>query len=341
MSEKQEFISVTIDKNQIIGEIPMRDENYVTIVTPDGSHFMRAEKQMKAGEQEGTYCLLLPKDENYKIRVTRESGNDEYLNPRQLKALCEGSLQKQKEKKPHFVTISFKKSRVVATFEKDGQDYSRIITPNGYTFVRSSSQIKDSFQDPGMCYLSLPETIQKDGVWEEYRIVLSKSKKKEGITEQTPKDERYESISRTVTVRELKSFIEKGYLPPKHEKEEFVTFEITKTQIVDVFSSKLKSEDNTSANQNDMLYRIMATEGFSFLRPVNQVKPVIENGSVQTNRFQFCLPADYQIKLTKSYKDMATNEYKKVERVITAKELKEHITPKKNLEQQINQSMKR
>ena len=204
-----------------------------------------------------------------------------------------------------FISINVKKSQIVATIPgKDNNEYSVIVVPGGYTFIRLSSQLKESMYDENSVYFSIPEDMT---------IRLERSFKTEELDENG--NNIYKTDEKEVTAVELKEMLRNR---EKTVSEDWVVVRITKAQEIQQFPHTDENEKTYS------LSRIITPTGETFLRKSEQIREVKGNPNIK----EFSLKKDAKIRLTKIDWDKIVDYtpdnkpiYAQTQREVTAVEL--------------------
>lgn len=99
-----------------------------------------------------------------------------------------------------FVTIELSRKQVDTSRlihnEKTDKDYARVFAPGGGNFLYPVGSIKVKSDNPDRVYFSRPEGTE---------IQVQYSKRKEGVADSAPNEEKYENYSKTWKIEELKA----------------------------------------------------------------------------------------------------------------------------------------
>ncbi len=197
-----------------------------------------------------------------------------------------------------FVTISFSSKQVISTFtsRQNDTEYSRILAPDNYTFVRRTDKIKPSIKDGKLCF-SVPN---------DYKIKLTRSvviepavKDRDG---NTIKKGVYKEEELVVSAEELARMYAESKEKYKQKSDELEIYLSVPAEFVGVvFSLPDKGE----------FRKITAPGGYSCIRPSNQV--VLSDDK---KTYTIKINKDYNINVGKSY--VVQSEQKDANGTVTA-----------------------
>lgn len=200
-----------------------------------------------------------------------------------------------------FTTINISEKQIIGEFNSNGKDFSRIITPEGFTFIRPTKTIKKSDYGEGRMYFSMPK---------DFEISLQRSYK---VGEDKGKPV-YETEEKTVSAEQLKEI----YKQKNNEKiNDWVVIRVTKNQVLGKFEHTAENGEKVN------LSRIITPEGSTFIRQSNQLREVQGN----SNLLEFSLKKDQSIRVTKTNFDKKIGEnegkpiYETTQRDVSAEEL--------------------
>lgn len=206
------------------------------------------------------------------------------------------------DKKTEFITINISEKQIIGKFNSNDKEYSRIITPDGYTYIRPTDTIKQSDYGEGKKYFSIPSDFQ---------MSLQRSYK---VGEDNGKPV-YETEEKSVTAEELKNMYKKSQ--SNAEENDWVVIRVTKNQVLGSF------EHTTEEGEKINLSRIITPEGSTFIRQSTQLRQVQGN----SNLLEFSMKKDQTIRVTKTNFDKKVGEangkpvYETNQRDVTAEEL--------------------
>lgn len=189
--------------------------------------------------------------------------------------------EKDKDNK-EFVTISFSEKQVISRFTANNDmEYSRILAPDNYTFVRRTDKIKPSLKDGRFCF-SVPG---------DYRIKLTRSVVIEPPVKDGDgnliKEGIYREEQLTVSTRELARMYAESKEKYKQKSDgPVISLSVPAEFVGDVFSLPGRGE----------FIKITAPGGYSCIRLSNQV---ILSDDKKT--YTMDLNKDYNINVGKSY----------------------------------------
>lgn len=166
-----QYETIVISHNQVIGQLRVGDRDLAKIITPDGyTYLYKKDKLRQSDYDKNKLYFSLPSE--YKIQLSKSEDTGEidgegkkiYRNKEKmvtapgLKQMYSRLNVKQAiETDNKFIKIEISKNRMVQTFPTDNGDFTRILAPNGFSFIRPSNQIHESKKEIGMSYFSLPK----------------------------------------------------------------------------------------------------------------------------------------------------------------------------------------
>lgn len=107
------------------------------------------------------------------------------------------------EEKLKFVTVELSKKQVDMSHlyhsQNTDKDYARVMAPENGTFFYPTESIKVKKDNPERVYFTRPEGTE---------IEVHYSKRKEGVPDSAPNDEKYEHYTRTWSSEEIVSLFE-------------------------------------------------------------------------------------------------------------------------------------
>ncbi|MDE6209555.1 MAG: hypothetical protein K2M73_07780 [Lachnospiraceae bacterium] len=232
-------------------------------------------------------------------------------NKNEKSVTVEQGGNKMEEKQQDFVTVTILKTQVLGSFtsQNNGIEYSRILTSDGYTFIRPTNTLKESAYDEGKLYFSIPE---------DFKIGLERSYKIDGQSDADGKPV-YKTEKIEVTAQELRDKVKYHKNPnPESKDSDWVVIRVTKGQIVRNFEAKT---DEGTVN----LSCILTPDGETYIRPSEQIREVKGNSNLR----EFSLHKNQQIRLTKTNFDniiekneeTGKNIFETSQREVTAQEL--------------------
>lgn len=255
----------------------------------------------------------LKKNEGKRVRKNTVSKKQERKQDDTEKKYQELLNELNNTNKKKFITITVSEKQMIGRFnaKETGVEYTKILAPEGYSFVRKSEKIKPSVKEGKVCF-----TVPED-----YNFLLQKNTKisDDEYDEQGNilKEAEYKTEEKYVTARELSDMYEKAAEEYKLQRLEndFVTITVNKECV----GKKFEFEGNE-------YHKITAPGGWSCIRPAEYLK-LSEDGE----KVSFSLPKDYSLNVKKSYvvkpaiKDdsgdvIAEPEYGEKKRTLSAEE---------------------
>lgn len=227
-----QYETIVISHNQVIGQLRVGDKDLAKIITPDGyTYLYKKDKLRQSDYDESKLLFSLPSE--YKIQLAKSGdsgeidaeGNKIYRNKEimvtapELKQMYSRLNVKQAiEGNNKFIKIEFSKNRMVQTYATDNGDFTRILAPNGYSFIRPSNQIHESKKETGMVYFSLPK--------DDYEIKMTRSVNTGNVDQSN--NPIYKQEDKFIAPEELKELFQAA--------EEVIVISFTKNQVVPTFN---------------------------------------------------------------------------------------------------------
>lgn len=200
---------------------------------------------------------------NYPQREYSQSQMDE-LERKLLGGKEQKPNTEQKDVQVSFVTVSFSEKQILDSFPgKNGKEYSRILAPNGMTYLHPTEKIRDDQYHEGRKVFFLPEGTE---------ITMSKNVKKPDVPEDAPNSIKYEKIKAVMKVEELKAaydsarkdFKEARQKEWEAENNKFVHLEISE-KLVKLVPGKNENEGKNFARISIPMEENGSTKFYSFL----------------------------------------------------------------------------
>lgn len=309
-----QYETIVISHNQVIGQLRVGDKDLAKIITPDGyTYLYKKDKLRQSDYDENKLYFSLPSE--YKIQLSKSEDTGEidgegkriYRNKEkmvtapELKQMYSRLNVKQAiEADNKFIKIEFSKNRMVQTFPTDNGDFTRILAPNGYSFIRPSNQIHESKKETGMVYFSLPI--------DDYEIKMTRSVNTGNVDQSN--NPIYKQEDKLIVPVELKELFQAS--------EEVLVVSFTKNQVVATFNGvNIRNEEQEKEIE---FSKILTPMGYTFIRPSSQISYNNEN-----DRYETHMKAFQVVKLQKSVHS-GEGGYSKETITVTAKELNTMIS---------------
>lgn len=304
-----QYETIVISHNQVIGQLRVGDNDLAKIITPDGyTYLYKKDKLRQSDYDKNKLYFSLPSE--YKIQLSKSEDTGEidgegrkiYRNKEkmvtapELKQMYSRLNVKQSiEDNNKFIKIEFSKNRMVQTFATDNGDFTRILAPNGYSFIRPSNQIHESKKETEMVYFSLPK--------DDYEIKMTRSVNTGNVDHSN--NPIYKQEDKLIAPVELKELFQAS--------EEVLVVSFTKNQVVATFNGF--NSRNEESEEEIEFSKILTPMGYTFIRPSNQISYNSEN-----DRYEIHMKAIQVVKLQKSVHS-SNGGYSKETITVTAKEL--------------------
>lgn len=304
-----QYETIVISHNQVIGQLRVGDKDLAKIITPDGyTYLYKKDKLRQSDYDENKLYFSLPSE--YKIQLSKSEdtgeidgegkriyGNKEKMvMASELKQMYSRLNVKQAiEADNKFIKIEISKNRMVQTLPTDNGDFTRILAPNGFSFIRPSNQIHDSKKEIGMAYFSLPK--------DDYEIKMTRSVNTGNVDQSN--NPIYKQEDKLIVPVELKELFQAS--------EEVLVVSFTKNQVVATFNGV--NSRNEEQEEEIEFSKILTPMGYTFIRPSSQISYNNEN-----DRYETHMKAFQVVKLQKSVHSKEGG-YSNETITVTAKEL--------------------
>ncbi|WP_312497064.1 hypothetical protein [Anaerosporobacter sp.] len=304
-----QYETIVISHNQVIGQLRVGDKDLAKIITPDGyTYLYKKDKLRQSDYDENKLYFSLPSE--YKIQLSKSEDTGEidgegkriYRNKEkmvtapELKQMYSRLNVKQAiEADNKFIKIEFSKNRMVQTFPTDNGDFTRILAPNGFSFIRPSNQIHESNKEIGMAYFSLPK--------DDYEIKMTRSVNTGNVDQSN--NPIYKQEDKLIVPVELKELFQAS--------EEVLVVSFTKNQVVATFNGV--NSRNEEPEEEIEFSKILTPMGYTFIRPSSQISYNNKN-----DRYETHMKALQVVKLQKSVHSK-DGGYSNETITVTAKEL--------------------
>nr|WP_294494711.1 hypothetical protein [uncultured Anaerosporobacter sp.] len=303
-----QYETIVISHNQVIGQLRVGDKDLAKIITPDGyTYLYKKDKLRQSDYDENKLYFSLPSE--YKIQLSKheETGEmdgegkkiyrniEKMVTASELKQMYSRLNVKQAIEYNKFIKIEFSKNRMVQTFATDNGDFTRILAPNGYSFIRPSNQIHESKKEMGIVYFSLPK--------DDYEINMTRSVNTGNVDQSN--NPIYKQEDKLIAPVELKELFQAS--------EEVLVVSFTKNQVVAIFNGV--NSRNEEPEEEIEFSKILTPMGYTFIRPSSQISYNSEN-----DRYEIHMKALQVVKLQKSVHSK-DGGYSDETITVTAKEL--------------------
>jgi hypothetical protein len=310
-NESKEFVSITISKSQIVGDFEKDGKKSVVILAPNGYTFPRPKDQVKQSQSNNEKMYFsIPADWEVEMRKNIRVDGVPDDAPVEEKFTYESIHVSAGELHDLFrgEKLQISNKQLLSIFKaKDEREYAKIMAPNGYTFVLSKEKVHHMKNDENHLVIDIMKSAA---------IKMQHSIRIDGVPEDAPNDQKYVSEEINVSADELMDMFHHPEFHRSDENSDFVNISISKKQTVDYFKAKDSGKEYV---------RILAPNGYTFIRPQEQVKV----SSYNENRLYFALGKDMEIKLQKNVKaeeksgEFSDGEYITQEITVTAQQLKD------------------
>lgn len=226
----------------------------------------------------------------------------------------------------NFVTVTVSRKQVITAnpyhSDKTDKDYARVLTPDGGSFIYPIDSLKFTEDKPDEIFFSRPEGTE---------IMINYSKRKDGVPDDAPNEEKYENFSKTVKIEDLEEMYRDARREYAEAHSEYVNMQVPLSW-GDHFESKKDGKGYVSVSilvpegdgQGDYWNFVMPEERFLTSKKDDTMAyfgfPRMkkdEEGNVTEQ--------PYEINLQRDIKNQATGEYDTLTKTVTSMELKGYV----------------
>jgi hypothetical protein len=307
------YETIVINSNQIVGDINKEEKKLAKIITPDGfTYLYKKDNLRKSDFNNNKVYFSVPSEYIFHLSKSQDTGEidndgkkvyqnyEKDVTASELKLMYSRLNVKQAVKEnSKFLTIEISKNRAVQTFQTEQGEFTRILAPNGFSFIRPSNQIHPSKKDDAKVYFALPRN--------DFEIRMTRSVNTGEVDSNN--NPIYKQEAKLVTPEELKDLF--------CSSEEVITIAFTKNQIVVKFKSVSSWTENEAEEME--FSKILTPMGYTFIKPSRQI---VYN--TETDKYELHMKAYQMVKLCKSVK-LKEGEYTNEAISVTARELSEMI----------------
>lgn len=304
-----QYETIIINRNQVIGQLRVGNKDLAKIITPDGYTYLYKKDNLRQSDyDENKLYFTLPSEYKIQLTKTEDTGeidgegkkiyrnNEKMVTATELKQMYSRLNVKQAiENNNKFIKIEFSKNRMVQTFGTDNGDFTRILAPNGFSFIGPSNQIHESKKETGMAYFSLPK--------DDYEIKMMRSVNTGNVDQSN--NPIYKQEDKLFAPEELKELFQAS--------EEVIIISFTKSQVVSTFNGV--NSRNEEPEEEIEFSKILTPMGYTFIRPSSQIS--YNSGK---DRYELHMKALQVVKLQKSVHS-SDGGYSKETITVNAKEL--------------------
>lgn len=307
------YETIVINSNQIVGDINKEEKKLAKIITPDGfTYLYKKDNLHKSDFNDNKVYFSVPSEYIFHLSKSQDTGEidnngkkvyqnyEKDITASELKLMYSRLNVKQAVKEnSKFLTIEISKNRAIQTFQTEQGEFTRILAPDGFSFIRPSNQIHPSKKDDAKVYFALPRY--------DFEVRMTRSVNTGEVDSNN--NPIYKQEAKLVTPEELKDLF--------CSSEEVITIAFTKNQIVANFKSVSSWSDNEAEEME--FSKILTPMGDTFIKPSKQI---VYNA--ETGKYELHMKVYQMVKLCKSVK-LKDGKYTNEAISVTARELTEMI----------------